>query len=47
MYQQFIKETLITLTFGDRYSLGLNAIVSHTTNNYVYQETNLVPEPFF
>jgi hypothetical protein len=33
--------------FGDRYSLGLNAIVSHTTNNYVYQETNLVPEPFF
>lgn len=33
--------------FGDRYSLGLNAIFSHTTNNYVYQETNLVPEPFF
>ena len=33
--------------FGDRYSLGLNAIVSHTTNNYVYQEANLVPEPFF
>lgn len=33
--------------FGDRYSLGVNAIVSHTTNNYVYQEANLVPEPFF
>lgn len=33
--------------FGDRYSLGLNAILSHTTNNYVYQEANLVLEPFF
>jgi hypothetical protein len=45
MYQQFIKETLIT--FGDRYSLGLKCNCCHTTNNYVYQETNLVPEPFF
>lgn len=33
--------------FGDRYSLGVNAIFSHTKNNYVYQETNLVAEPFF
>ncbi|MGB6151818.1 MAG: carboxypeptidase regulatory-like domain-containing protein [Pricia sp.] len=33
--------------FGDRYTLGLNALFSHTTNNYVYQEANLVPEPFF
>jgi hypothetical protein len=33
--------------FGDRYSVGLNAIFSHTKNNYVYQEANLVPEPFF
>ncbi|MGC1515895.1 MAG: carboxypeptidase regulatory-like domain-containing protein, partial [Maribacter sp.] len=33
--------------FGSRYTLGLNAIFSHTTNNYVYQEANLVPEPFF
>lgn len=33
--------------FGDRYSIGLNAIFSHTTNNYVYQEANLVNEPFF
>lgn len=36
-----------THLFGDRYSLGLNAIFSHTTNNYVYQEANLVAEPFF
>ncbi|MFS4468708.1 TonB-dependent receptor [Maribacter sp. 2210JD10-5] len=33
--------------FGDRYSLGINAIFSHTVNNYVYQEANLVTEPFF
>ncbi len=36
-----------TRFFGDRYTLGLNAIFSHTTNNYVYQEANLVAEPFF
>lgn len=36
-----------TRFFGDRYTLGLNAIFSHTTNNYVYQEANLVFEPFF
>ncbi|WP_343328869.1 TonB-dependent receptor [Polaribacter staleyi] len=33
--------------FGDRYSLGVNAVFSHTKNNYVYQETNLVAEPYF
>ncbi|OAD45825.1 TonB-dependent receptor [Polaribacter atrinae] len=33
--------------FGDRYSLGVNAVYSHTKNNYVYQETNLVAEPYF
>jgi hypothetical protein len=33
--------------FGNRYSLGVNAVFSHTKNNYVYQETNLVAEPYF
>ncbi len=33
--------------FGDKYSLGVNAIFSHTKNNYVYQEANLVSEPYF
>ncbi|MFI8379489.1 carboxypeptidase regulatory-like domain-containing protein [Leeuwenhoekiella sp. NPDC079379] len=33
--------------FGSRYSLGFNALLSHTKNNYVYQETNLVAEPYF
>ncbi|WP_299672054.1 TonB-dependent receptor [uncultured Polaribacter sp.] len=33
--------------FGDRYSLGMNVILSHTVNNYTYQEANLVKEPFF
>lgn len=33
--------------FGNRYSLGINALLSHTMNNYVYQETNLVREPYF
>ncbi|WP_218598226.1 TonB-dependent receptor [Polaribacter sp. NJDZ03] len=33
--------------FGDRYSLGVNAVFSHTKNNYVYQEANLVAEPYF
>ncbi|MGB5821864.1 MAG: carboxypeptidase regulatory-like domain-containing protein [Saonia sp.] len=36
-----------TRFFGDRYTLGINALFSHTTNNYVYQEANLVTEPFF
>ncbi|MEM7486473.1 MAG: carboxypeptidase regulatory-like domain-containing protein [Bacteroidota bacterium] len=36
-----------TRLFGDRYTLGINAIFSHTTNNYVYQEANLVAEPIF
>lgn len=33
--------------FGDKYSLGVNTVFSHTANNYVYQEANLVQEPFF
>jgi len=33
--------------FGDRFSLGVNALVSRTVNNYVYQEANLVETPFF
>lgn len=33
--------------FGDRYSLSLNLLASKTTNNYVYQEANLVEQPFF
>ena len=33
--------------FGNRYSLGVNALISHTKNNYVYQETNLVTTPYF
>lgn len=33
--------------FGDKYSLGFNFLASRTVNNYVYQETNLVDDPFF
>ncbi|TRX58349.1 carboxypeptidase regulatory-like domain-containing protein [Fulvivirga sp. M361] len=33
--------------FGNRYSLGFNFLASKTVNNYVYQETNIVDEPFF
>ncbi|MHA7942629.1 TonB-dependent receptor [Formosa sp. 3Alg 14/1] len=33
--------------FGERYSLGFNALFSHTKNNYTYQEANLVKEPYF
>ncbi|WP_400071810.1 carboxypeptidase regulatory-like domain-containing protein [Zobellia russellii] len=33
--------------FGERYSLGFNALYSHTSNNYIYQEANLVAEPYF
>lgn len=33
--------------FGERLSLGINAMASRTINNYVYQETNLVDQPFF
>jgi hypothetical protein len=33
--------------FGNRYRLGVNAVFSHTKNNYVYQETNLVAAPYF
>jgi hypothetical protein len=36
-----------TRYFGDRLSLGLNAIISRTYNNYVYVERNLVDEPYF
>lgn len=36
-----------TRFFGSRYTLGVNAIFSHTVNNYVYQEANLVQDPFF
>lgn len=36
-----------THLFADRYSLGINVLVARTTNNYVYQESNLVEEPFF
>ena len=32
---------------GDRYSIGINGLISRTRNNYVYQESNLVEEPFF
>ncbi|WP_425628737.1 TonB-dependent receptor [Cellulophaga lytica] len=33
--------------FGSKYSLGFNALFSHTKNNYTYQEANLVKEPYF
>ena len=33
--------------FGDKYSISVNLLASKTTNNYVYQEANLVEEPFF
>ena len=33
--------------FGNRYSLGFNFLASRTINNYVYQERNIVDEPFF
>lgn len=33
--------------FDDRFSLAANFLISNTTNNYVYQEANLVNEPFF
>jgi hypothetical protein len=36
-----------TRFFGSRYSIGINALLSHTSNNYVYQESNLVAEPYF
>ncbi|MGB3776849.1 MAG: carboxypeptidase regulatory-like domain-containing protein [Tunicatimonas sp.] len=36
-----------TRLFSDRLSLTINGLVSRTWNNYVYQERNLVDEPFF
>ena len=36
-----------THLFGNRYSLGVNVLVSRTVNNYVYQEANLVEDPYF
>ncbi|MEM7549649.1 MAG: carboxypeptidase regulatory-like domain-containing protein [Bacteroidota bacterium] len=32
---------------NERYSLSFEALASFTRNNYVYQESNLVEEPFF
>lgn len=36
-----------TRFIGDRFSIGVNAMISHTKNNYVYQEANLVDQPYF
>ena len=36
-----------THLFGNRYSLGVNVLVSRTINNYTYQEANLALEPYF
>jgi len=33
--------------FNDRYSLSVDLLASRTTNNYTYQEANLVETPFF
>jgi hypothetical protein len=35
------------ILWGDRLRIGINAMVSHTRNNYVYQERNLVDQPYF
>ncbi len=36
-----------THLFGNRYSLGVNVLISRTVNNYTYQEANLVADPYF
>ncbi len=36
-----------THLFGNRYSLGVNLLVSRTINNYTYQEANLALDPYF
>jgi hypothetical protein len=36
-----------TRFFSDRLSVGVNAMLSRTYNNYVYLERNLVDEPYF
>ncbi|MFT6972316.1 MAG: hypothetical protein ACJAXX_002897 [Roseivirga sp.] len=33
--------------FGNKYSISINYLASKTTNNYVYQESNLVEQPYF
>ncbi|WP_237706949.1 TonB-dependent receptor [Ochrovirga pacifica] len=33
--------------FNNGMYVGINALLSHTKNNYTYQEANLVDEPFF
>jgi len=33
--------------FGDWLRLGVNLLLSHTTNNYVYLDRNLVDQPYF
>lgn len=35
------------ILWNDRLRLGVNFLMSHTHNNYVYLERNLVDEPFF
>jgi len=35
------------ILWGDRLRIGINAMISHTRNNYVYQERNLVDQPYF
>ncbi len=36
-----------TKIIGNRLTIGLNGLISRTFNNYVYQERNLVDEPYF
>ena len=36
-----------TRLISDRFSITVNGLISRTWNNYVYQERNLVDEPFF
>ncbi|MGD1891475.1 MAG: hypothetical protein ACFB15_12890 [Cyclobacteriaceae bacterium] len=36
-----------TRLISDRFSVTVNGLISRTWNNYVYQERNLVDEPFF
>ncbi|MEK6481933.1 carboxypeptidase regulatory-like domain-containing protein [Catalinimonas sp. 4WD22] len=36
-----------TRLFGDRLSVTVNGLISRTWNNYVYQERNLVDDPYF
>ena len=36
-----------TRLFSDRFSATINGLISRTWNNYVYQERNLVDDPYF